>query len=326
MILILSKSKNELSTEEVMDWLHHFKEDFFRLNGDDLESEQFSVECNQDSQFLTGILSKFSQSNVIWYRRWYETENIQYFQNMEPAVAARYNSHVKNEIGILSSFIFERFKEKKWVDHVSNTRLNKLQVIEYAKSEGLDIPNTLITNSQKDVIAFMQQNGRLITKPIWEVLFLNHQKVNFLTHTRVIDEHNVSILPEQFFPSLFQKNINKEYEIRTVILANKIYSMAIFSQNDAQTQEDFRNYNKDKPNRFVPYQLPKSIESNLLNLMKKLNLQTGSLDLIKSADDGKYYFLEINPIGQFSMVSKPCNYFLEKEIAQYLINSKKINQ
>ena len=31
---------------------------------------------------------------------------------------------------------------------------------------------------------------------------------------------------------------------------------------------------------------------------------------------------QVNPVGQFSMVSKPCNYYLEKEVAKYLINEK----
>jgi hypothetical protein len=37
-------------------------------------------------------------------------------------------------------------------------------------------------------------------------------------------------------------------------------------------------------------------------------------------------FLEINPVGQFGMVSHPCNYYLEKRIAQNLINSKYENK
>ena len=53
--------------------------------------------------------------------------------------------------------------------------------------------------------------------------------------------------------------------------------------------------------------------------MKLLNLNSGSLDLIRAAD-GKYVFLEINPVGQFGMVSYPCNYNIEKEIAIALTN------
>ena len=96
--------------------------------------------------------------------------------------------------------------------------------------------------------------------------------------------------------------------------------MAIFSQKDNKTQEDFRNYNRTKPNRFVPYVLPDNICKSIIKLMKKMNLKTGSIDLIKSANDNKYYFLEINPSGQFGMVSKPCNYYLEKKMAEYLVH------
>ena len=51
--------------------------------------------------------------------------------------------------------------------------------------------------------------------------------------------------------------------------------------------------------------------------MKKVGLNTGSIDLIQSTD-GQIYFLEINPAGQIGMTSKPCNYYLEKKIALYL--------
>jgi D-alanine-D-alanine ligase-like ATP-grasp enzyme len=53
--------------------------------------------------------------------------------------------------------------------------------------------------------------------------------------------------------------------------------------------------------------------------MKDLSLKTGSVDFILDQND-KYYFLEVNPIGQFGMVSYPCNYNLEKKVAYFLIN------
>lgn len=34
-----------------------------------------------------------------------------------------------------------------------------------------------------------------------------------------------------------------------------------------------------------------------------------------------FYFLEINPVGQFGMVSGPCNYKIEKLIAKYIIEN-----
>jgi glutathione synthase/RimK-type ligase-like ATP-grasp enzyme len=93
--------------------------------------------------------------------------------------------------------------------------------------------------------------------------------------------------------------------------------MAIFSQDEIQTKIDQRRYNMTDPNRMVPYTLPKHIESKLLQLMKNLELETGSVDLIKTVD-GKYYFLEVNPVGHYEIISYICNYNINREIAKYL--------
>ena len=51
--------------------------------------------------------------------------------------------------------------------------------------------------------------------------------------------------------------------------------------------------------------------------MNRIDLDCGSIDLIYSVDE-TYYFLEVNPIGQFGMVSYPCNYNIEALIARTL--------
>jgi glutathione synthase/RimK-type ligase-like ATP-grasp enzyme len=93
--------------------------------------------------------------------------------------------------------------------------------------------------------------------------------------------------------------------------------MAIFSQKNKKTKIDFRNYDDELPNRNVPYQLPKSVEGKLIQMLDFLDYTTGSIDLIKTKS-GDYVFLEINPVGQFGMVSYPCNYYLEEKIAIHL--------
>jgi glutathione synthase/RimK-type ligase-like ATP-grasp enzyme len=113
--------------------------------------------------------------------------------------------------------------------------------------------------------------------------------------------------------------VPKAYEIRTFYLDGTCYSMAIFSQADPQTRVDFRRYNLDHPNRTVPYRLPETIEARIRETMDALGLVTGSLDLIRRPDGG-FVFLEVNPVGQFGMVSGPCHYQLERRIAEFLID------
>jgi glutathione synthase/RimK-type ligase-like ATP-grasp enzyme len=93
--------------------------------------------------------------------------------------------------------------------------------------------------------------------------------------------------------------------------------MSIFSQNDEQTKVDFRDYNIERPNRTVPYKLPKDIEDKLSLFMSRMELDTGSIDIIVTPDM-EYVFLEVNPVGQYGMTSLPCNYYLDEKIAKCL--------
>ena len=100
--------------------------------------------------------------------------------------------------------------------------------------------------------------------------------------------------------------------------------MAIFSSKNIKTQVDFRQYDDKLPNRNVPYKLKNTEISRIKKFMKMAKLETGSLDIICSTDNSMY-FLEVNPLGQFGMVSGPCNYYIEKEIAERLIKKDEKN-
>jgi ATP-GRASP peptide maturase of grasp-with-spasm system len=195
--------------------------------------------------------------------------------------------------------------------------------LQYAAALGLKIPNTIVTNCKKDLFDFLLKEQEIIIKPLSDAFTLIiPNEISLLTYTSEISKEKIEKMDDWFFTAMFQGLIKKKYEIRVFYLEPNFYSMAIFSQNDEKTTLDFRNYNDDKPNRNIPYKLPIFIEDKLRELMKKLNLQTGSIDLIKSYQND-YVFLEVNPVGQFGMTSKPCNYQIEKKIAQFLIQHDK---
>lgn len=55
--------------------------------------------------------------------------------------------------------------------------------------------------------------------------------------------------------------------------------------------------------------------------MNELELKTGSIDFILSKTD-EYVFLEVNPVGQFGMVSELCNYSLYNKFADFVIGNE----
>jgi ATP-GRASP peptide maturase of grasp-with-spasm system len=189
--------------------------------------------------------------------------------------------------------------------------LNKLIVCDIAKKCNIKVPDDYLL-SEKKFLYTLDPNVHYSTKSITGSNVQNYEKFIMVDYTVKLNQY--SIIPTSFFPSLVQNYIPKKYELRIFYLNGLFWSMAIFSQNDNTTVTDFRNYNRQKPNRNVPFIVPKYLKTQLLELMTRLNLNCGSIDMIVTPDN-EFYFLEVNPIGQFGMVDSPCNYFLNKEIS-----------
>lgn len=136
--------------------------------------------------------------------------------------------------------------------------------------------------------------------------------------TKELTPYHISLLPDRFFPSLIQENIDKRFEIRAFYINGHIYSAALFSQNSNETIVDSRIVNLKKPIRYIPYLLSKDEEMKIIELMTILNLNCGSIDLIR-AKSGELFFLEVNPVGEFGHIELTCNYGLHKIVATELI-------
>ena len=200
---------------------------------------------------------------------------------------------------------------------------NRLIDIEKAKSLELKAPMTFIISKKAELseILHIHPDKTFITKAMWNhnTFLIDDKKYagGFPQTININDLNKIEV--EHFFPSLIQEYIEKEFELRIFYLNGDFYTMAIFSQRDEQTKFDFRNYNRAKPNRNVPFTLPGIIKEKLNSFMHALQLNTGSIDMIYSKT-GEFVFLEVNPVGQFGWVSENCNYYIERKIAHYLSN------
>lgn len=300
MILIISDN-NDISTTDVIKWLLVLEKKFIRIH----EDEFFEIKIIQKRIFLESSSNCFYLDEIqsVWYRRGgLNFKRIRYKNNS-------ININMNETQHWLEDYIKKKLESIKHINKESNSLVNKLLVLEDAEKVGLDVPSYYLAENTDDVIL-----GETIVKTIAGNAMLEsfYKNSNGMMFTSVVEEYE----NENFFPTFFQDKIEKDFEIRTFYLNGKCWSIAIFSQNDEQTKVDFRNYNYEKRNKNVRYNLPKEIEEKVDQLMKILDLNCGSLDFMKSGE--KYYFLEVNPIGQFGYLSKICNYSFEKEIAEYL--------
>lgn len=183
----------------------------------------------------------------------------------------------------------------------------------------MNVPKTYILNNKYNLKRVLKKKkARIVSKSLTNTNFISYDNDIYLNYTDIIYEEDLEFIPDVFNYTIFQEEIEKEFEIRSFFIDGKFYSMAIFSQSHEQTKIDFRKYNLLKPNRNIPFILPSSIEIKLAKFLSISKINSGSFDLIKSKN-GKYYFLEINPYGQYDMVSLPCNYNIDKIISELLI-------
>lgn len=320
MVLILSTGSDS-STSAVINWLKFYGSKFFRINHPEDELNFIKSDLDNTIISVNGVQLNIKDFSSFWYRKGI-IESKAFSTILNSNYNKRVERHLFHENKVLTEFIYTQLERDKKTSTISESvDVNKLIVLNRAKQNNIRVPYAKIVSTKKEVVETLKSFAGLITKPLSSYhLTISVESKRFMTFTTKISQEKIKEIPDEFLPSLIQEYIPKKYEIRAFYWDGKFYSMAIFSQQTEQTALDFRKYSTDYPNRTIPFKLPNQLETKLKKLMDDLKLSTGSIDLIYSTDN-EFYFLEVNPVGQFGMVSYPCNYHLEKIIAQFLTNT-----
>jgi ATP-GRASP peptide maturase of grasp-with-spasm system len=320
MILIVSSSTDN-STNDVIDWLISWKAKFIRINETDnlafinYDSTKGSlvIRVNGKEVDLTDITG-------YWYRRGTAQDNV---HSNEIAVNSELEIDMQlyreRELRKVNQLLQLYLFKLPHIGSQSHNHTNKIHNLELARRAGMSVPSTIIATTKKQVQAFLKEHPEgIISKAIYQGFHHSGSEGDLMAYTAIADQSHVEALPLTFFPTLYQEQVEKVIELRVFFLLGHCDSQAIFSQEDDQTSVDFRDYNYEKPNRVVPFDLPEKIVSQIVTVMKSLKMESGSIDMIVTPH-GKYIWLEVNPVGQFRQVSKPCNLYLEKKVAHALL-------
>ncbi len=317
-MILIKSNEQDYSTTQVIKWLQYLGKPYLRIND---TTPIHDITTEGDDISITTPTASFNTKDIqrYWYRRgaWASTQPGALGTIKEQWLYRYLKYFTKEAEKDIVELIESQLKDNALNTFLNSSNINKVKVLKSCRALDIAVPETIVANTRASVSTFIETHGDVITKAVNNIDPNIKGECFIDVTTKRITQENVGELPEKFHISVFQKLIKKQFEIRTFFLIDRFYSMAIFSQSDDQTKVDFRNYNFKKPNRVVPYNLPMSIEIKLRKLLSEYTLKSGSLDLIYS-EEGEYIFLEINPIGQYDMVSVPCNYYLDLEIAKNL--------
>lgn len=318
-MILINSSPRDVSTTQVVRYLKHQNKHFVRLNDTAYIQQIFLINNNFVAVLDNGEKIDVGSLTSYWYRRGQFKYHIGKLDHSEHPFISTYNEFCLEELKSVFDYFLDSIKQN--IPAIGDSRtcldVNKHIILSKANKLGLLTPDYLITDNKNDIISFKKKWGRIISKPLNSSFFYTEDDYWYPVYTEEITDEVIKESPDTFELTLFQNLIEKHNEIRTFYLNGRCYSMAIFSQKDPQTKIDFRVYNHTKPNRTVPFNLPVEIEEKLDALMKDLAYESGSIDLLYTPDK-KFYFLEVNPVGQFGSLSHTCNYNIEKQIANAL--------
>lgn len=330
-IFILAED-GDTTVDEVMQWLEYAgRYEVVRINHND--RIRFLNICVGElhSDFEIGINEqlyvRLSQIKAYWYRRGeLSYQPVSADRSVMPSLARSINNYYIKEFEHSTDMLYFMLKSSVslCINSFQDIYTNKLINLAFAREAGLQIPESIVSNQPDFIRAFFRKHPKCIIKPIRYPKGDDRTAERFISYSQaanLITQNEVEELlssQKNFQPTHFQEYIEKEFEIRTFILNEQLFSMAIFSQQNERTKIDFRHYDSDKPNRNVPFQLPASLEKQLIHCCQLIGTNCGSIDILYK--NGAYYFLEINPVGQMQWLSHNCNYYIEKYIAKTLVN------
>lgn len=311
MILCITHSQDFYTVDLFFDYLSSKNIPFYRLNSDQINHNQ---KISLSPNFFTitdsaGNTVNSKDIKAVWHRKAWRVAPP---EDLDES----FNSIFINEYETLKVNLFALLEHLPWINPLENEKkidANKMLQLSIAEGNGLKIPETLFSNDEVQIRNFLNEkcSGKAVAK-LHGVLSKNMSGENMFS-TVIIDQSNLESLSDVVYsPMIFQPYIEKEYELRIVYIDGEFFAGKINNSENTDwrvTREDYF-WSAD--------QLPQDIEKNLTLMMKEMGLYFGAIDMIKSTD-GAYYFLEVNPQGEWGMLQKDLGFPIAHRIADYLL-------
>ena len=320
MILIITTEAGDFSHLKIIDWLDYYGASYKIITGEGILTGEIEI-LIKDGCIICDDINLTDSVSCVYYRRWFLSSEIQLTDDSILNSTLSENLYFENQE--IKKYIFNNLMNALWIPNPFKINVNKLTVLEEAQSIGLNVPQYIVTNKKQELDFFFNAyNKDIICKAIGNysgVTTKDNFRVNPI-YTKRVSEVLIKSLPNHFSTSFFQRRVDKILELRIFYFNNKTYSTGILSQDNELTKYDSRENSELIESRLVPVTIDASLESKIVLLMNRLGLNIGSIDIILGSDK-KYYFLEVNPVGQIAGYSQRSGFNIEKEIVDYLIET-----
>lgn len=232
------------------------------------------------------------QIRSIWWRRNVPYHNDSFNHQLMQYCHDEYHCFHENIEGCDSDHI-------RWVSHPSaiNSARNKAKQLRIAHQIGFATPRTIFTNNPKQFADCFESRDYIYKSINTPRTFTADGRKATVYTTDLGIESQPDFNSIISCPGILQKKIEKKFDIRVTVFGKECHAVSIDSQSKPETRIDFRKISS----QLLPHQifkLPTLIQKRCIKIVHELGLEYGAIDLILSKDM-EFYFLEINPNGQW---------------------------
>ena len=186
---------------------------------------------------------------------------------------------------------------------------SKLYQLRTANACGLRVPETCVTSKPDTVRALFERQRSNIVYKAFSACEEAWRETRKITSDELDMIDNV-----RFAPVIFQEFIPAVADLRITIVGDRMFAADIRTPSNKYAF-DYR-MSMDSA-EFHAVDLPTSVESVLHDLMERLGIIYGAVDM-RLTPDGEYVFLEVNPSGQWDFVEERTGQPIARAVAERL--------
>jgi glutathione synthase/RimK-type ligase-like ATP-grasp enzyme len=313
-ILIIS-NKHDFATDHVVYQLNKMRASYLRLNRDQFSN--FKVAFIPTGQEFYGETSNFnfkitSESlKSIYFRAPVYLRDI-----YQPNLSLDEQLHRSQWAAFIRGLTV--FKDVVWINHPKATYQAEIKPYQlYLASQiGFDIPETIITNSSDYSTLVARGKSNIIIKTLDPAVLNIHQQEAFI-YTNTVSTEELADAKLSNAPIIIQEALIPKIDIRVTVICDSVFAAGI-TQNNQGIDMDWRLIKHNI--QYTHIDLPPEIQTKCIRLIKALDLKFGAIDLALS--NNRYYFLEINPTGEWAWLMEHTGTPTDEVIAKALLDFK----
>jgi len=321
-LLLIVSNKTDIATDYLILRLHERGIPFLRINTEDyLVSWDvcFSIGANGTNTIISKKgKNPLTVGNITGaYIRQPRMPNLNVLE-IDKKFAER-------EVGETLKSLWRMIDKNTWLNapHRLLRASNKPEQLTVASSMGFNVPDTYIGTSREIIKKlYKKHSGEIIAKAVKHGFIFDGDRAR-VAATQKIDEAALASLKDYAtIPMIFQNHIAKEYDIRVVVVGGEVFATAIDSQDHEETVVDWRLSDCYKiALRQYEVRLPQKIERLCVDITIRFNLRYSAIDMVLGKD-GVYYFLELNPNGQWAWIEQLGIHNIRDALIEELLSNK----